>query len=284
MRIAVVGNCQARPLGTALTEARPDVEIASTLIVHLAKDDERDEALEALDKADLILAQRVQPDYPTEFVRTQALRDTFGDRVIVWPNMYYRGYNPELLYLRDAARRPMQGPLGDYHLQAVRDAWLAGGTVEDALHQLTSVEANRSTFAEVPESSLDELQSREAECDVAISDWIRERRWHERTFFTFNHPTAAVLRELTRRIAQACGLGEITVAGGPAEPLGRWRMPVNPWVLADLAPELTSQANFQGCDVDFSGERPMAMRPVQALDHVGLVERFFAVYDADGRA
>ena len=74
MRVAVFGNCQARPLSSALQAAIPDLEVLDVVVVHLAKQADADQTLAAIDSADLVLAQRVVEDYPTPFVRTGELR------------------------------------------------------------------------------------------------------------------------------------------------------------------------------------------------------------------
>ena len=199
--IAVLGNCQAGPLRTLLSAALPQAEIQPVFTVHLVQEDQHDEVYEQLAKADLILAQRVVDNYPRTYVRTQVLRESFGDKVIVWPNLYYRGYNPELFYLRAAGGGAMQGPLGDYHMRTIHSAWERGASAGVAAESLRDVDANRVAFGDVPEASLRDLDARERDCDVKIAAWVRDQRWSEHLFFTFNHPDLSCLG----RTGPACG-------------------------------------------------------------------------------
>lgn len=282
IRIGVIGNCQARPLGTTLAESIAGIQIDGTVVVHLARDEDADRDLAALESADLVLAQRVADDYPTRFVRTEELRGVFGDRLLVWPNLYYRGYNPELIYLRDADHRPLQGPLGDYHLSVVHEAWKSDLSIEEAVRRLRSVDHNAERFADVPEQSLVELVQREQDCDVRMSDWLAEHRWTRRLFFTFNHPSRVALDELVRRIAQTAGLPDPAPSGGdvPFEPLGRWRAPLNPWVRSTFAPTFEDDGDFVGCDVELAGRETRALAPPVRWDVPRLVERYYETYRA----
>ena len=91
MRVAIVGNCQARPLAEILT-AIFDVEVSTSVIVHLVRPQDEPLHRPGLQSADVILAQRVAENYPTPFVRTEALHAEHGAKVQVWQNLYFAGY------------------------------------------------------------------------------------------------------------------------------------------------------------------------------------------------
>jgi hypothetical protein len=286
VRIGLLGNCQAGPLSQMLKTTLPDVEIERVVTVHLAKDEDRAEAYEALSVCDLILAQRVAENYPCKFVRNNELKDAFGSKVIVWPNLYYRGYNPELVYVKDAVtKQPLPSPLGNFHSSTVHDAWAEGVPVAEAAERHRSVDFNRTQYAGVPEESLLELREREVDCDIRISDWVAEHCWDQRIFFTFNHPSRAALAELVRRVIDSSdllnsGLTHEVPAGGPPEPLGRYRLPLNPWIHHELAPGLESAETFQGNEVAFVDGVPHAENAVAQLPLSDFVEMSYRVYDA----
>jgi len=278
VRIAVIGNCQARPLASALTAAIPGLEVLDVVIVHLADQAEADKTLAAIDGADFVLAQRVVDNYPTQFVRTDELRRHFGARLLVWPNLYYRGYNPELVYLRDSQHRALQGPFGEYHVSTIHEAWRQGLSVVETVERLKSVDFNREKFAMVPDESLAELIEREADCDLRVSDVVAEDRWKTRLFFTFNHPTSAALDILVTRMLGLLGVPNAS-AGQPGEPLGRWRLPLNPWVKSEFAPSFQVRGNFLGSAVEYDGDRPKAVGPPVPLNYRELTREYFTVYD-----
>lgn len=286
VNVAVIGNCQANPLASMLRSVAPVVRVNRTVIVHLAKDAERDEIYQALAGSDVILAQRVVDNYPCVFVRNAELRAAFGERVVVWPNLYYRGYSPELAYLRDDKPQPLQGPLGDYHLSPIHDAWLQGLSLDEAITRFRDPDYHASRFSDVPEDSLRELEERESECDVRISDYVAEQRWEQRLFFTFNHPAKTALVELARRALEATGLGEQVSAKAmaqlvarPAEPLGRWRVPMNPWIARTFGAGMADIELFQGNEVDLSGGRPIALKPIVHLSLDEVAATYYRVYD-----
>lgn len=277
MRVTILGNCQAQPLAAALTRADPGIDVVTGVAVHEAEPDPEDRLLSEFAGSDVVLAQRVSDSYPTAYLRTRHLRAALGDRLVVWPNVYYRGYNPEYRYLRRDGRH-LEGPLGDYHLSWVVDGWLAGRPVADVVADLRSVDAN-AVFADVPEESLADLRSREADVDVPISDHIEEWRWATRLCWTFNHPTQALLDELAARVLRRLGVKPV-----PSDPdtelLGRWRGPLNPWVREHARPRFADRSAFRGCAVDLSGPAPRSVhRPLVRRGYADLVTAFYEVYD-----
>ena len=122
MKIAVIANCQARPIATLLPEIAPNVEISSVGIVHLLKDQNESEYEPALHEADYIIAQQVAANYPCQFVTSSRLREKYGSKVIPIVNLYYAGYNPEIMYMR-LQGGTLGGPFGDYHLKQILLAW-----------------------------------------------------------------------------------------------------------------------------------------------------------------
>lgn len=284
LKFAVVGNCQANPLSTIITALAPHLSTERVIIVHLASEEDRDEDYRALDSVDFILAQRVVDNYPREHVRNALIKENFGDKVLVWPNLYYRGYNPELTYLRDENRRVLQGPLGDYHLTTVHDAWKHGLSAPDAEARLKSGDFNRELFAGVPQDSLAELEERELDCDVTISNWVRAEVWNRRLFFTFNHPTTGALFELAERILSRLEINSegASRANGvfEREPLGRWRIPLNAWISQDLAGrDLVDYPTYRGNEVTLLDGSVRAEKPVVELTHIEVVESYYRIYD-----
>ncbi len=191
-RIAVVANCQARPLANMIRLLAPDIEIVETTIVHLAKDAEADAALACYAASDFVFAQAVQDNYPTAFVRTSRLKEQFPQKVATWPNIYFRGQCPDIRYITSARGRVL-GPLGEYQHIAIFDAWrdgLGAGATADRL--LTGGDwVDR--LAEEPARSLEELRARETHLDVSVTDYIAQHWQTERLFFTFNHPANRLL-------------------------------------------------------------------------------------------
>lgn len=284
--IAIVGNCQARPLAQIIQSLVPEVNIAGIAIVHLLRDAQEPEYVPVFESADLILAQRVTDNYPCSFVRNAELRKRYGDRVRVWPNLFYSGYNPELFYLRGESRKPLGGPLGDYHNRTFFEAWRQGLSVDEAVRRHLDDDYNREAYGDIPNKSLDELYKREAETDVRIVDWIEDRMWRQRLFFTFNHPARLLISELACRLIDAAGLDGRHVAKeatGQGEPLGQFNCPINTWVAKTFGCTFEGSEMYQGNDVLGVEGNVVISGKRRVYENSQIVETFFKVYDVCGK-
>ncbi len=84
--------------------------------------------------------------------------------------------------------------------------------------------------------SLEQLRQREADCDVALSDWLEDHLAGQPLFHTINHPTQLALDQLLRRLLKQLGLPHQL---GPTiydrcEHLGALSIPIHPWVIEAL--------------------------------------------------
>lgn len=220
IRIAVIANCQARPVATLVRHLAPQAEITGIAVVHLATPKDETSLAEACAAADLVFAQLVADNYPVPFVRTAALKAAHPGKVVAWPNLFFRGQCPDLHYATGEGRRRLNGPLGDYHSRTVLDGWLGGRPTAATLARLE--EGDLAAPPGAAEDSLAQLRQREAAADVAVSDLIAEDWTRRRLFFTFNHPRRVLLEAVTRRLLAAAGIaatGAIPPRYG--EPLGR---------------------------------------------------------------
>lgn len=280
--IAVVGNCQARPLAQALAALFPTgAEIATVAVVQLLDDADAPEYEPGLDAADWIFAQSVAETYPCSFVRTAVLGQRYAHKLRRWPNLFYHGYNPELVYLRGVQGRPLAGPLGDYHNATLLEAWRRGMSAEQALQMHLDDEYNDLAYRDVPERSLLELARREAGTDVRLTPWIRERRWEQRLFFTFNHPAAALIAETARQLVEATGAAPALPAarGRAPEPLGAYRPPVNPWVRRSQHCTLEDSRLYAGVEVLEAGGGQVRVGKRRLYEPREIADTFFSVYD-----
>lgn len=269
MKIAIIGNCQARPVANLLAAQNQDVEICSIGIVHLLKPHDEESLMASLETADAILAQQVAPNYPVQFVTTQSLKQRFPGRVVSWVNMYFAGYNPEIRYLRGGVGR-LPGPMGDYHDDRVLAGWRNGSSVETTVAQMKDVEYNLSRYAKTVETALAELRLREKTTDVSVCGFIEEQFASRQLFHTMNHPAACLLTEMSQRIAHHIGLSSKETPSPQGEPLGQFRAPINPYFGSKFQSSLTGPDQY----FVLSGNQP-AQNHTQAT----LCENFFRHYD-----
>ena len=254
--------------------------------MHLLCDAQEAEYVPIFESADLILAQLVTNNYPCNFVRNVDLREKYGDRVRIWPNLYYSGYNPELFYLRGKDRKPLGGPVGDYHNKTFYEAWRAGLSVDEAVSRHLNYDFNEKTYVHIPEISLDELRKRESGTDVRIVDWIKEHMWRQRLFFTFNHPAQALIRELACRLVSAAGfdvLPDAMMTQPKREPLGQLGCPVNPWVARKYGCTFVDPEEYRGREVISNESSNFIMGKHRIYSIHQVVEEYFRVYDLNGK-
>ena len=135
--ILLVGNCQVRPIESLLKHLN-SVEETHKIIVHLAKDSERETHNDLFKSADIIISQQIQDSYPCQAVRSSILKANHPDKIIFIPNLFYKGYTPDLRYLRLQGQGTLDGPLGDYHSSILLKCWKEGRTIEDTVQTYRS--------------------------------------------------------------------------------------------------------------------------------------------------
>jgi hypothetical protein len=277
MKVFVIANCQARPVATLCARLAPSVEIIGVGITHLLSKSDEGSIENKCQEADIVLAQLVQNHYPIDFVRPAYLKHNYGDKVFFWPNLFFRGQNPDLFYATVPGQGRVMGPLAEYHLGSVLLAWRAGRQVAETLRVLR--ETGDQVWESAGEASLVELRERETSAHVAASDLIAARWRNERLFFTFNHPRANLIQMFVRRLLAAAGLSPASDVVAFGEPLGRIVPPTTSAMckLAGLHYDPTDDL-IRGVTYGDSPATPITY----TLD--ALVETFFRAYDSQADA
>ena len=248
-----------------------EIECQEIIIVHLAKDSEAETFDTCLERADVVISQHIQDQYPCAFVRTSALRQRVGKRLITIPNIFYRGYTPDLRYLRLRARGTLKGPLGDYHSSILLNAWKEGENQESALERYNNIDLWAEQYSTIAEQSLAELQKRELELDIQISDCISAMQSHQQLFYSFNHPSKAMIKILADRIAEHLNLsskpeGKASVQA-MREPLDRIQIPLHSFTREDLKLEFPGPDCFQGESMQPGKRRPVPYQLPELTNH-----------------
>ena len=251
------------------------MEITGVGVVHLASSEDEAFVVGACESADVIFAQLVQDNYPIPFVRTNALKAAHPNKVVVWPNLFFRGQCPDLYYATGIGRQRLTGPLTEYHLRTVLDGWVDGVPVSETTTRIR--DGSMASSLDIGDQSLRQLRHREKMTDIQICDVIEASWTHQRLFFTFNHPRTALLEAVTRRLLQTAGIA----VTGKLPP--RFREALN-----RIIPPMT-HAMRQTLGLDFGEEdepiRGMAWPPMagnRPIEYAlsDLVETFYRAYDA----
>ena len=238
LRLVIVGNCQAHPIYLGLQQALPQARIHFCPSVHLADHDDVARLHRRLRDADLLVMQRVQPGYRDNIgldsITLGSLLPPTG-RSVVLPNLHYEGHHPWIGYAHDPDGRLAavegESPLGPYH-DFLAMAAAKGGQPPEMLLDPACPMPVLDLLREQHPASLAQLQQREVECDLALSDWLDSQHRHIAVAHTINHPTQVALDQLLRRLLAHLGvphqLGESPF--NATEHLGALRIPIHPWV------------------------------------------------------
>ena len=251
VNIAIIANCQARPMAATLERLCSRVKIGSIVITHLAEDNDQASAVEDLRRADFVFAQAVQDNYPTRFVRMSNLRNLFGERLVTWPNIFFKGQTPDLCYLTKAKGERVLGPLGEYQSRPIYEHWRAGASAAATKTSLLEGGPWAVDLGKIAETSFADLKARESNLHVTISRQI-ETLWRERRlFFTFNHPSQHLIDEVAARLLERVSLATDGHARDDgAEPLDRLIPALLPPVARALGLNLPVNLNTKGCHVE----------------------------------
>jgi hypothetical protein len=280
VNVAVVANCQARPLAETLKRLSSRVQICSVVITHLANESDHDSAMEDLLRADFVFAQAVQPNYPVSFLRTSHLREVLGKRLVTWPNVFFKGQCPDLCYLTTPQGRRVLGPLGEYHCRPIYEGWRKGRSQAATKADLLKGDTWVHSLAQTVATSFADLNAREKELDAVISHKIEEQWRDRRLFFTFNHPVQSLLTDLATQVLTRANLpSDGRVEQNAREPLDRLIPALLPVVAETLRLKLQPNLETKGCRVETEpGVKIFNDTVVYSLDE--LVETSFRCLDA----
>lgn len=200
-KVCFLGNCQAQHLEMMIRVANPDVSVERLKPVFEMTAADREPVYAAMEKADIVFAQRIAQEFGQSWLASAEVRAAFGGKTIVWPNVYFDGIFPGIQYIYVTGGAKLVGPLGDYHFSPIARCFEKGESLEAALDAFVG-ERLFEFFPDPIGESLQRLREREAEADLIISDYIEARCATERCFYTPNHPTNTTLGEMLRRMGE----------------------------------------------------------------------------------
>jgi hypothetical protein len=275
MKIVIIGNCQARPIAILLKEKIHSLELINVGIVHLIKESQELEYLQYFESADLILTQPIYDAFKYKFFETDFIKSLYRKKTLLWPNLHYKGYNPEIFYLRDATNKIIAGPLGDYHDTRIFECWKSCLSIDACVDLLLDFDYNEKLFKDFDKNSLKEMSYREENCDVVASHMIEMKRGEQKLFHTFNHPSNYLLRFIADEIVKILGHN---ISGSKnntpvKEMLGQISLPTNVGMLSNNASSELGD-KYKGFKFDglvFKGEQQYTVS--------NLVSIFYELYD-----
>ncbi|WP_198377031.1 WcbI family polysaccharide biosynthesis putative acetyltransferase [Neoroseomonas rubea] len=286
MRIALMGNCQVRLIAEALRRANPDVRIAGTWEIHEVRPEDEAGVLAVMDGSDLVLSQRTGDGYtrPRGIPRlsTAALKARATARVLSFPALHFKGHAPDVRHLMDGRMNALGGPLGNYHVGQIVDAWRAGRPAAEAASLLDG----EALLAREPDpfaASLADFAAREAETDVVFSDVVARHARAGRQFHTPGHPSNLLLLHFAMRIARVAGIGFDPARAAPlAGALDLIDMPTYPAIRRRYRLPVEPGTRFLGVRLGRVGPEGVTYQGRAIYDRLSVTEAFYRFYDAVG--
>lgn len=265
---SVYGNCQAESIARCLESCPEFAERFDYLelppVYYMTSKRLQEFACQASKMGLLIFMNSHAGEFPSSDI--VALIPDTCERICI-PSLFFNGYNPEIAYLRQP------GSVLFYHdrimLQYIHDFDGFKGRL------LVDEDFFPESFSkDCVDASLTELAGRERKhnMDVRITDFIAEHYQRHRLFHVMNHPSVALIREVTARIL---GLLGITLNPGSVVPVGAldsWQFPIyrshflNLGIMFDNTPEYwrlgsrlsveeffqVRKADYEVLDLDFA--------------------------------
>lgn len=289
MKIVFIGNCQAQALSQITHFLGLDVELEFVPLVFDIENFNTQQVKDKIYSCDFVFSQRVSEDYQVDFVRPSAIRASFGERALIWPNVYFDGYFPGVRYIYAPNGNKVTGPLTDYHFVQIQKMWAQGASPEEALERLIGPLPFEGLPADPVADSLFHLRHREQYADIQISDHIEKNYAHEKLFYSMNHPTDKLLLELLSKMFVKAGINTPVpefherLFYGYQYSLNEIDLPILPYISNRYGTPLSSTDRVNGRKIVLDNGRYVASNEKCSYSGVELVEAFYRVYDtADG--
>jgi hypothetical protein len=218
-RCVIYGNCQGWPIALLLLahqQFRQQYSIVKIPPVQDLQPSDQPRVLSAVRQADLFIYQPVQDDYRgLPFAGTKFLREQTapGSLQLSFPSLYFRGYSPEIVYIRRPDGRIYDGPASHYHNTYIIEQYCAGRPGSAALAHLLDPElvpAEQSLA--VADRSMEELRRHETDVLIPVSDFVAQNFRRQRLFLTINHPALALLAYVAQSILEKLGIDPFPVS------------------------------------------------------------------------
>lgn len=232
-KIFIQANCQSHAIKnifSKLDRLNEKYEFLPVKPVHLWKEEEKEDIFRQIKEADIFLHQPVFEKNFGIFASENLAKYLKRDAVVVsFPNLYFTGYHPQAMYLKDKSGKKIDGPF-DYHDRNIIKAYKNGLTVnevekiffDDDFYSKEEIEKNI-------EESLKDLEDRERFTTIKMAHIIRSSMKGRKLFHIFNHPTNEMIFVLVNEILERLeerALSEEEMAQFPNEMLGQIQFPI----------------------------------------------------------
>lgn len=292
-KVAIIGNCQGRPLANLLRAVVPDVKFVALTAVHRIDEHEVQNFLSSLDSFDVVITQPVATGYRKNIgIDTEKLRSRMraNQRLMLIPNLYFEGFFPTWGYMKYKQSNlrgkmppgilPSRASEGifatlrktDYQCFFLLCAWLSGISAQTTAQYL-EMKCDFDLVRSWSTDSLAEFAVRERICDTRMTLVLQDIVTHpEHWFYSFNHPNKALLVTLALQLLSILEIDKRNVEVMQSvmdlpDELENIQLPVYSFVSSSLG----------------VGERNVALRLYDSIfSPIEFVTHYFAYFDCLG--
>jgi hypothetical protein len=243
-------------------------EILECKPVHLLSQDDLPNLNQMLPEVDLLIHQPVSDNYKgipqlsSRYLRSQLKPSS---QALSFSVAYFSGYNPEMVSPK-VKGVTLSKPFNYHDINLMR-LYLEGKSITEALKLIRAEDFYSPTQAEqLLSQTFMNLEKRELALDIRLSPFIRRYFRQMRLFYTFNHPSSAVLSYIANCALEALELGNDSLdLFSQAEVLDRSYFPIYP-----------ALQYIHGLEFDSPQDYRLEKQPYQAEP---LVEMYFRAYE-----
>lgn len=213
-KICVSGNCVTEIIPHFLRtnmKFNQNYEVKPLKPVFMLTEEDLADFKKDVAECDIFLTQPIGGQkYVDMGIDTKTLKETMKSnaKLIQMPVPYFIGYFPEQFYLHDENGNLVgthDGLPSPYHNKIIFWGYINGKSAQEIL-ELLYASCNMKNIKKLVADSFAELRRREETIDFKISDYIKNNYTKERLFWTINHPTNALIQELSRRVLLLLGI------------------------------------------------------------------------------
>lgn len=196
--IVILANCQNQEIANMFNMMINMENFIVKNFYHEMINNNPDNLKNEFEIADIIITQPLSEKFG--YFATDNIKNIYPSKCLVIPNLFFRGYFPELTYAGEEGKR-LPSPIGEYHHAGIIAGWEMGLVQNELYRFLNSENFYLETgLRDALKKSIKELINREKVCDITISDFILNNYKSKPLFYTVNHPTGALIYELAIRI------------------------------------------------------------------------------------
>ena len=202
----VYGNCQARPLARALNESkawRKEYNLAADIIpVHKMDRSNISNFHRIIKTVDVFIYQNVSNTYD-ETLSTEYLLKLLKPSCesISFPSAFFKGYNPEIVYIKNKQGQKIPSPTGGYDFLLLHEYLTQNKKVSTFHMNYGKLNYLSTSFLdEYLGITINELNQREEKLNIRVVRFIEDNWSSSQLFHTVNHPANKLLFYLANEI------------------------------------------------------------------------------------